>query len=242
MFGCIMSEYIKYKGTFTKKLALVAPIFTVLISMVLASGKFYQISSYYYWYSVVVPVVLTLICAGVINKDAKKMKCRAILSLPIDLSKLWISKIIVCVWFYFLSCMVSFIGTNLFSFVWGRSISFFRSIEGSILIFVTILWMIPLSLFLIERVGMFITLLINIVFNILGALLATKSTWFIFPYAITNRIMCPAIGSLPSGLPVPANSPLNDTSVILPGVMISILLFIILFVLTSLLFRKKEAK
>ncbi len=89
---------------------------------------------------------------------------------------------------------------------------------------------------------MVITLIINIALNIVGVLLAIEPSWFAFPYAITSRLMCPVIGALPSALPVPANSPLNDKNVIFPGVMISIVLFIILLVVTSLLFRKKEAK
>ena len=242
MFSCVLSEHLKYKGTFTKKLTWIAPIFTILFSIILAPGKLYQISSYNYWYALILPGALTLICGGVIDKDAKKLKYRALLSLPIDLSKLWVAKIIVCIWFYFLSCVVSFIGINLFSFVWGRSISFSSSIEGSILLFVTVLWLIPLTLFLIEQLGMVITLLINIACNILGVLLALEASWLNFPYAIPSRLMCSVIGALPNGMPVPVNSPLNDRNVILAGVMSSIVLFIILLVLTSLLFRKREAK
>lgn len=243
MVRCIMSEYRKYKGTFTKKLVWLAPIVTTIIGFVLALGTgFAQISSYYYWYAIILPGVLTLICAGVINQDAKKLKCRAILSLPSDLSKLWTSKILVCVWFYFLSCTVCFIGTNLLSCAGGRSISVSNSIEGSILIFVTFLWLIPLSLFLIDKVGMVITLLINIGLNIVGTQLSIEPSWIAFPYAITSRLMCSVIGSLPSGLPVPANSPLRSRSVIFPGVIISIVLFTIFLVVTSLLFRKREAK
>ncbi len=133
MFRCIMSEYRKYKGTFTKKLAWAAPIFTMLIVMILEPGRFYQISSYNFWYTLILPGALTLICAGIINKDEKKLECRAILSLPIDLSKVWTSKIIVCVWFYFLSCVVSFIGINLSRFIWEGSVSFSSSIEGAFL-------------------------------------------------------------------------------------------------------------
>jgi ABC-2 type transport system permease protein len=54
--------------------------------------------------------------------------------------------------------------------------------------------------------------------------------------------MCPVIHVLPNGLTVPANDPLLASNVILPGVLITLALFVILSALTALTYRKLEAK
>ncbi|SFD28528.1 lantibiotic immunity ABC transporter MutE/EpiE family permease subunit [Clostridium uliginosum] len=243
MFNCIMSEHMKFKNTFTKKLAFTMPIITILLCIVLSPDELFQISSYNYWYAVILPGVLTLICGEVINKDIKKLKGHAILSLPIDPAKMWISKIIVCILYYFISSVIFSIVINLCSVIWGRSISFPSSIYGSILIFITFLWQIPLCLFLTYKLGIIAAMLINFSFNAVGVVLAIEPVkWIAFPYGITSRLMCPAIGVLPGGLKIPIDSPLKDSSVVLPGVMVSIILFILLSVLTALLFRKREKR
>lgn len=54
--------------------------------------------------------------------------------------------------------------------------------------------------------------------------------------------MCPVLGILPNGLLVPADSELNNMNVVFPGVLLSILWFIVLTVLTSIWIRNMEAK
>ncbi|GAA0732691.1 lantibiotic immunity ABC transporter MutE/EpiE family permease subunit [Clostridium oceanicum] len=243
MFNCIVSEYMKFKNTFIKKIALFMPVITILISFVLTPGESFQLGSYNYWYAAILPGTLTLISAGMINKDIKKLRGRAILELPVDPAKLWISKICVCILYYFISSIIFSILINICSGVWGRSISFTSSIYGSSLIFITFLWQIPLCLFLTYKIGTIGALLINFPCNVVGVILAVEPfKWIVFPYGITSRLMCPTIGVLPSALKVPANSPLKNSSVIIPGVIVSIILFILLSLLTALWFRKREER
>lgn len=243
MFNCIMSEHMKFKNTFTKKIVFAMPIITILLNIVLSHGELFQISSYNYWYAVILPGALTLVCGEVINKDIKKLKGHAILSLPIDPAKLWVSKIILCILYYFISSVIFLIVVNLCSVIWERSISFPSSIYGSSLIFITFLWQIPLCLFFTYKLGTIVAILINFPCNVVGVILSIEPIkWIAFPYGITSRLMCPVIGVLPSSLKVPANSPLKDSSVILPGIIVSIMLFIIFSTLTALWFRKKEER
>lgn len=238
-----MAEYQKLKRTFTKKIVWIAPIITMLLCAVLGAGNSFQNGSYNWWYVMILPGALTMICAGVIQKDMKKLNYRSILGLPVDLSQLWIGKIGVCLWLFFISCLIFFIGVTFGGFVFKSSISFAHSTEGSLILFVTFLWQIPLCLFLTDRLGMFATIFINLAGNMLGTIFAAKaSLWWAFTYAIPARVMCPVIKVLPNGLPVPTNDPLVGRSVILPGVMISIVLFIILSAFTSLWSRNLEVK
>ncbi len=54
--------------------------------------------------------------------------------------------------------------------------------------------------------------------------------------------MCPVLGIMPSGVLAPALSPLLDSSVILPGIIISFVWFIFLSVLLILYFKRKVVK
>mgnify|MGYP002348805863 FL=1 len=186
--------------------------------------------------------MLTLICVSVVEKDKKKINYRGILCLPVNPQKIWIGKIGVCVFLYFVSCIVSFVGVTSVGLVFGSSIPLTQSAAGSVLLFITFLWQIPLCMFLTDKVGLSPTVFINLASNIICVLFDAKTSFWWIPYAIPARLMCPVIKVLPNGLSVPANDPLLSTSVILPGVLVTLILFIALSVLTALFYRKLEAK
>ncbi|MCR3758626.1 lantibiotic immunity ABC transporter MutE/EpiE family permease subunit [Clostridium felsineum] len=243
MINCIISEHMKFKRTFIKKIDFAVPIILLLISAVINEGHFIQSGSYSYWYTIIFPCILALICGEIVNKDLKKMKYRVIMSMPLDPAKSWISKIIVAIWFSFTACAIFFIATTIGGIIYGPQFSILTSIEASFVIFLTTLWQIPLNLFLTDKFGNIITLIFNLVCtSFIGVLLAVKSIWLIFPYDITSRLMCPIINVLPNALPASAHDPLKNSAVMLPGITISIILFIIISYLTALWFRKKEAR
>ncbi|WP_223068848.1 lantibiotic immunity ABC transporter MutE/EpiE family permease subunit [Paenibacillus caui] len=237
------AEYLKLKRTFTKKLIWLAPLVTMLLCAGLGVSSLFQSGSYNWWYSMMLPGALTLICAGVLQKDGKKLNYRAILGLPVRPSRFWIGKIGVAVRLLLTSSIVFFAGVTLGGFVFTSTIPFANSAAGSLLLFITFLWQIPLCLFLTERLGMFATLIINLAgYVACGIFSAQSSLWWALPYAIPSRLMCPVIGVLPNGLPVPAGDPLLDKSVILPGIIISVFLFVVLSLLTAWSFRNREVK
>lgn len=90
---------------------------------------------------------------------------------------------------------------------------------------------------------MFATLIINMLGNVACTILfATSSIWWAVPYAIPARLMCAVIQVLPNGLAILSEDPLLDRGVIVPGLVITVGLFMILSVLTAMSFRKREAK
>lgn len=174
--------------------------------------------------------------------DMKKLSYRAVLGLPFDPSEIWLGKIGICIWLLFISCAVLFAGVTLGGFLFGSSISLAQNAGASLILFVTVLWQIPLCLFLTDRLGMFAAILLNLAANVgFMAGTATTALWWI-PYSIPARLMCPVIKVLPNGLNVPENDPLLNTNVILPGILISFTLFVVMSALTALCFRNREAK
>ncbi|MXO81257.1 lantibiotic immunity ABC transporter MutE/EpiE family permease subunit [Paenibacillus sp. OT2-17] len=239
----IAAEHLKLKRTFTKKLVWLAPIATLLLCTVLMGGRMLQSASYNWWYFMLLPGALTLMCSGVIQKDCKKLKYRAVLGMAVDLAQVWYGKIGVCVRLLMVSFIVLFIGITLGGFVFSTSVTLAGSVAATLILFITFLWQVPLCLSLTDRIGMFATLIINMLGNVSCTILfATSSVWWAVPYAIPARLMCAVIKVLPNGLAVPSGDPLLDKGVIVPGLVITICLFIILSILTAMSFRKREAK
>lgn len=242
MLKLMSAEYQKLKRTFTKNLIWIAPMATMLLCAGLSSGDGFQNGSYNWWYTMMLPGMLTLICASVIEKDKKKLHYRGILCLPVNSQKIWFGKIGICVSLYLVSCLIFFAGNALGGLYYGSSIPMTQNIAGSVLLFITFLWQIPFSMFLTERMELFPAVFINLAGNIGCVPFIAKTSYWWIPYAIPARLMCPVIKVLPNGLPVPENDPLLSASVIFPGVLITLILFIALSVLTALPYRELEAK
>ncbi|MDN4079425.1 lantibiotic immunity ABC transporter MutE/EpiE family permease subunit [Paenibacillus polymyxa] len=239
----IAAEHLKLKRTFTKKLVWLAPIVTLLLCTVLMGGRMFQSASYNWWYFMLLPGALTLMCSGVTQKDGKKLKYRAVFGISVDLARVWYGKIGVCVRLLMVSSIILFIGITLGGFVFSSSVTLAGSVAATLILFVSFLWQIPLCLFLTDRIGMFATLIINMLGNVACTVLfATSSVWLAVPYAIPARLMCAVIQVLPNGLAVPSGDPLLDRGVIVPGLVITVGLFMILSVLTAISFCKREAK
>ncbi|MEC4568233.1 lantibiotic immunity ABC transporter MutE/EpiE family permease subunit [Paenibacillus sp. CMAA1739] len=239
----IAAEHLKLKRTFTKKLVWLAPIVTLLLCTGLMGGHMFQSASYNWWYIMLLPGTLTLMCSGVIQKDGKKLKYHAILGMSVDSAQVWYGKIGVCVRLLMFSFIILFIGITLGGFVFSTSVTLAGSVAATLILFITSLWQIPLCLFLTDRIGMFATLIINMLGNVACTILfATSSVWWAVPYAIPARLMCAVIQVLPNGLAVPSGDPLLDRGVIAPGLVITVCLFMILSALTAMSFRKREAK
>lgn len=242
MFNIVSAEYQKTKRTFAKKLAWLTPIITALLCGILGAGQLFQNGCYNWWYTMLLPGALTLICGSIIQKDKKKLNYRAILSLPINPSKIWLGKIAASVLMFLISCIVFFAAVTLGGFLLGNSITLDRSAIATVVLFVTFLWQIPLCLLLSDRLGLFAAIIINVGANIACVVCAAKTVFWWIPFSIPTRLMCPIVRVLPNGLCVPDNDPLLSTSVILPGVVIAVLLFVAVSALSVLPYRKLEAE
>lgn len=242
MISIMKAERLKWKKTFIPKLVWLAPIVTLLLSAVLMGGSFFQKGAYNWWYSMLLPGALTICCALAIEKDAK-LKYHSILAMPIDLKKIWFGKILTCSAWLLLITFIFFAGITTGGILFGHSFPLTKSLAGSLLIFLTMLWQIPLCLFLAAKLGTYLAILINLVGNIVGIVaLADGEFWFSVPYGITARLICPTLEILPNGLPVPEGSSLLNTWVIAPGILVALAWFILLSFLSARWFQKREAK
>lgn len=250
MIPYVAAEKIKIKHTFLNKLIWLAPLTPMLLTFVLMRNYF-QSGSYNWWYVGILPGMLSLSCVLLVEKD-KKMNNRAILSLPISLKRVWLSKILLVLGILICSCMILFCGIQLSSLLVNKDdfqiIPAANALLGSIVLITTVMWQIPVCLFLGNKIGIFPTVLLNIGANaVFGVVFAPHSNWIINPYTYPSRLMIPILKILPNGLPAkPGNitftPELLSYHVILPGVVISIVLFLFFTYVTAKWFEKQEAK
>lgn len=232
----------KWRRTFVPKLLWITPLFTMLLCAVLMGGRFFQTGAYNWWYTMLLPGALTLTCSLALQKDAR-MKYRGLLALPVDPRMIWAGKIIACAQWLLATLLLFLAGITAGGMLLGQTIPVPDSIAGSLLIFVTFLWQIPLCLFLAARLGLFAAVLLNMSGNVLGVVaFNTGGLWDYVPYTITFRLMCPVLSILPNGLPVPADSPLRSTDIIVPDTLIALVWFVLLSFLTAEWFRRREAE
>lgn len=249
MIPYVVSEKIKIRHTFLNKLIWLAPLVPMLIAL-LISGGYFQITSYNWWYAAFLPGMLSLSGALLAEKD-KKMNNRAILSLPVSLKRVWVSKVLLVLGILICSCIIFFCGIQLFSLLLNKGgfqiISVKNTLLGSFVLVVTFMWQIPICLFLGNKIGIFSTVLLNVIANGVGFAFATESIWLINPYAYPSRLMIPIVKILPNGMLAEPGSAtftpeLLSYSVILPGLVISVVLFLLFTYVTTKWFEKQEAK
>lgn len=236
------AENLKLKRTFARKLILLAPLATLFLTWSLAAIWF-QVNAFNWWYILLMPGFIALICALSDQKETKKLRYRGVLSLPVSLKKVWIAKNLTMVFYAALTDLVLLIGILLGGAAVPNPLPFGASCFGMLLIFITSLWQIPLCLFLSRKVGMVGTVILQVgMGNVLGILFATKSNWWLCPYSWTARIMTPVLGILPNGTLAQSGDPLLNPTVIPIAIALSLLLFALLLLTTSVWFLRQEER
>ncbi|WDV45148.1 lantibiotic immunity ABC transporter MutE/EpiE family permease subunit [Clostridiaceae bacterium M8S5] len=245
MKNYIKAENLKLKRTFIRKLIMIMPILSILVGAL--SPPWFEVNSLNWWYVMVLSGYIALICFLVHQKEQKKQKYIGVMSLPVDLKKIWISKILVIGKFLFISSILLaisvFVGKIVFIDDIKEPIHNINIIVGLIVIVITSLWQIPLCMYLSKRTGLFTTVVINSgVGIVLNIIMVSGSFWWICPYSWTTRLMCPILGILPNGTLAEKGDMLLGDNVIVYGLILSIMLFALLVFITSNWFSKQEVK
>ena len=250
MYNCIISEIIKIRHTFLKVLFFAAPLVTSFISLFLASN-YAQIDNFNWWYGMIMPGMLTIACTLSAGID-KKLKDQAVLVMPVKMKHIWYAKTAVMADRFAISCLliliVSFVEGILFKDTGYPLVSNLSMLAGTALMIITSLWQIPLCMFLGYKIGIFPTFIINLAaYIVFSATVSLSNWWMAVPYTYTARLMIPAIGILPNGLMAEPGSytftpELLSKGVLLPGIILSLLLFAVITYLTGRWYKNREAQ
>lgn len=239
MFKLVRSELLKLRHTFSMKLPIVAPIVTLLLGYVL-SGNYVQFTAYNWWYTIIFPVTISLWSANVISRE-KSTQYQNLLCLPIDLKKLWLGKLLAIIALLLFSSLLMWGGCTVFGAYTKMNIEPLDGFLGCMLLFVAFLWQIPLVMWAAKLMGHLAAILLLFGCNMVLSMEGTESgLFFLNPFAIPARIVCPFFKMHPNGLPLENNSALLEKGMILPAVGISLLLFMLVSFVTAKLFAKGD--
>ena len=244
MYNIIKAENLKVRRTFGKFLSIIAPVITLLLVLGLTGGleDAFPAGAWNWWYGTLLPGTLAVMCYLSIAKD-KKNHYYNLKSLFISGKKLILGKILYIGLGLFTANIIIFVGATIGGAIFGTTIPVSGAVAAIALLTISYLWEIPVYLFLSARWGMFADIFVCMVISIGGvATVADRGFWWIFPPSIPIRLMCPTLGLLPNGLPIPDGSELLNVNVILPGILLSLVCFIICTILFEIWFEKMEVK
>lgn len=237
MLEIIRAEFQKSKRTTTNKFVLITPLFTLLLCVLWGGG---QNGAYNCWYTMFLPGMLAIISAQVITRE-KSLSYKGVLLYPKDKGSIWLGKILYISILLIFSSLIFMIGIEVIGFLFGFTIPLKANMFATVILIFTFLFTIPISLFLTVQLNMFVAVLFNIGMTIVGVVsFGAISILKFLPYGTSSALMAPILHILPNGLPVPDNSPLLNGDLIVKDTVVNIIVFIILAILTTVWFRKKE--
>ncbi len=237
MWGIVKSELVKTRHSFVMKSVLAAPLITVLLGMLLGAS-FAQLSAYNWWYTVILPVIVSIWAAGSVVRE-KKTGMQNIACLPIRADRLWMGKNLALAVLLFAANLLLWLFTTAAGFLTETAVSPLDGLAGCMLLFLTYLWQLPLVLLLTRLLGYIPAVLISSAANVLLSIACSEKSWFMFvPYAIPARVVYPFFKMRHNGLSLEAGSPLLSADYVFPAVVFSLLLALLILLCGAGLLRK----
>ena len=243
MINIIRAEFLKSKRTMSSTLIFAFPIIALVLAFVLTLGMAdaYAESAWNWWYTFLSPGMIAVECYLSIMRE-KKNGYYNIKTLPIEKRNLMLGKIAYLGILVLVSNAVLFVGATLGGMFLTTSVPVIGAAVTVIVLTIVQLWQIPLLLFLSEKFGMVVELIVCLFIIVLGIIAAPSGKWFLFVSAIPLRAVTPLLHVLPNGMRAQAGDPLLSYSVILPGILIALAWFVILTCLYLNWFEKREVK
>lgn len=251
MTGYLKAERLKMKGSISLRLLLFIPLcfwlFAIYTSLfVTKSGSFnaYLALIFNLWPLVFLPIGQAITCSLNTSLEKKSGNYKLITSNNLSLSKTWYSKIINMAGYQLLSSIIIIVigvGGSLFTF--NEMPDVLNIIYTTFLITLAFMPLIPFNFILSQYFGTIIT----VITNLLGALisviwLAPYSTFWLTPWGNMLRIPAATMGIHPNGTQIEAGSLLLDSSILGISTASSIVYFVLLSILFTVVFKKKVMK
>ena len=243
VLSIVRAEYLKTRKSMGRVLIWGFPIITFALAFVLTLGmtNAYAESVWNWWYTLLLPGMLAIICYLSITRE-KKTRYYHLMTLSTSKRKLMMGKIIYMGCVILVSDMMIFVGASFGGFLLTTCVPLGGALAAVLVLTISQLWEIPLFLFLSERFGMIVELLVCMLLTVGGIIIAPTGKWYFFVSSIPMRILCPLLHILPNGIRAEEGNPLLDMGVVLPGICISIIWFIVATFLFLNWFDKIEGK
>lgn len=226
MTNLVKSELIKGRHSFVRKVILLFPLLCALLAIILMGGSNSQIGIFNWWYILLLPTVIALICINLIDPD-KRLNFFNISILARNKNQIWFAKILTGESYLLLANLLVVGITSVTGMLFGSQYETWRGVVAFILLTISFAWQLPFGMFLVTRFNSAVTVISLVGLDIFfgSQPFAGTNLWMV-PFAIPARLMAPILGINPNGVPLTDGSSLYDTDVLIPGIFISCLLFI----------------
>ena len=237
----IESELLKYKRSLAIKILIIVPIVAAFLGMTMPSKDNANLMFMYNcWYIMLFPFLVAWIPGSNIAKE-KKYCYHGMFCVVRDKKKLWLGKVWAALILLVVS-MIMFVGlASAIKVLMGGTFTIKTLVGAAIVLFITFAWQVPVGMMLTQKFNIYVATVVSIIGNlIIGVVfIATESIWWL-PYGISSRLMCPIISTLPNGVHVSTQPQLDNNGVIIPGIILSLIYFIIAMSVTKKMFDKEE--
>lgn len=225
IMAVVRAEHLKMRHTFGRSLPAAAPLLALFLVLSFASREAFVMCAWNWWYTMLMPGMLSVLCYLTMKREKKLHYCN-LLTVPVSPAACMFGKIMYCALELCLANLLLALGTFAAAVYWGTNILVQGGLAAVVVLSVCSLWEIPFFMMISARFGVFASIFSCMVLTVGGtAVLAGSGLWWLCPSAIPIRMMCPVLGILPNGLPVPADSSLSDPGVLFPGIVLCLAWF-----------------
>jgi ABC-2 type transport system permease protein len=214
------------------------PLITAVFAWIVGSFIGFQYMAFYWWYAFLLPGAIAILCSLSHRKEESARNYYSVFSMPIKLSKFEVTKGIILIEKLFVAAVFLAMLISISNLLAPATAvySVTQSVVGSIGIICASIWQIPLCLYLVRKVGLFLPIILNSIFGIfLPIMLGNTEVWWLVPYCYAAKLAEPLLGIKLNG--TFAGNP--DFSII---VLICIVLSILLFAVLSFVDAKDFSK
>ena len=241
MMDCLRAEWLKQKRGWTLRLCYIVPFLTAVIAFFLGGSASVQCSANWY-FMFLLPLALALWASEVVGCDKRTRWQNVVLS-GIGRGRVWLAK-----------CTVAFLMMMLCNGVWlafdlvlgaftQSIVSSTNLILATFLASLTFAWQLPVLMALTERFHTLVAVVVGLGMNvILSAAWSEKAWYYLYPPAITQRVIEPFVGVHPNGVLLEVNSPFWDIAAIWPGIYVSLACLVVARVATTWWFERRKGR
>ena len=241
MRNLVKAEWVKGRRRGVRTFIWLFPIVCTLLAVVLMGGLNAQMGVFNWWYMLVLPACVALIAIDVVVID-KQVQFLPILLLPFEPRKAMTAKVILGCSYLLVANLIIGGLAMMVGFVFEQQYSIDTILLATLVMTLTMCWQIPLGIYLTVRFQAIASFLLLFGLNVFFSSQSFSGTkLWCWPFSITARLMAPILGLNPNGLPLDVTSPLNNKTVLLPGLLITGCLFVgEVVVFQKRLFRKEQ--
>ena len=245
----LRAEVLKFRHAAPARIAVLMALPMPLLGAMPVHG-YQSFSAWNYWYTLFLPIALSLLVACVAQADAR-MRMRGAFGLGVPLGRTWWAKALWCLALLALSNLVVFalyLAGSAFSAQGVTAAGTATMLCCAGVNTLTAAWMIPAGLFFTVRAGMLAGVFIPLAVQLVGAF-----AWSViplpqlFPPSASTVIPTSFIPVLPSGEPLSADMALGgalaaDSTLTVAGLAVCAIAFVALTAATATWFARSEER